>query len=119
MELTLYRKRFSRWGTTGVLWIGDERICNTVEHPKWMLPPGKYELMLKPNHKAGVSCLKFKDYRKTWIVPAAGPYGFKDTCSIGIGKEILTAVLTDGYAMAYDLYDRLRKARGKIWLEIV
>ena len=40
MNIIIYRRRFTRWGVDGTLVIKGVKVCNTVEHPKHLLPPG-------------------------------------------------------------------------------
>ena len=48
MEIVLIRGDKRPWGIDGHLYINRKRICDTVEHPRFHLPQGTYEII---NHK--------------------------------------------------------------------
>jgi Family of unknown function (DUF5675) len=59
MELTLIRKYFPK-GTNGVLWLGERKVCATIELP-WKknqrriscIPEGRYELRMRYTPRFG------------------------------------------------------------------
>ncbi len=55
MEIIIVRQAHKPWGIDGHLYINRMRICSTVEHPKWHLPAGEYQIT---NDQSKMSNLK-------------------------------------------------------------
>lgn len=45
MEIEIRRYRKRPWGIDGELLIGGKKVCDTVEHPGYAKPAGKYIIM--------------------------------------------------------------------------
>ena len=51
MKITITRAECSKYGQDGVLYINNNPVCDTCEHPERKLPAGEYDLKLASNRK--------------------------------------------------------------------
>ena len=104
MEILLVRNNSAKWGIDGHLYINRQRVCDTVEHPRFHLPQGTYEII---NHK-------FEIINGESSIPSPFRHGDGALSSIHgeiiVGKHLLPGVVTDSQATYDRLYERLKKA---------
>lgn len=110
---------FTRWGVTGELWKGKTKVCDTVEDPKVLLAPGRYEMVMRYNKKYDTHCLTIKDHPRTALIPRNGPFGLRGNCSVCIGTKQTTGIVIHAYDAAKDVQKAVRGNKGRIWLEVV
>lgn len=93
MEIRIIRIAHNHWGIDGHLYINRKRICDTVEHPKFHKPQGRYRIDLTSNpfrHGDG----PMNSFRGEIIV----------------GTYVLPGVVTISKSTYDRLYERLKKA---------
>lgn len=110
---------FSRWGVCGELWKDKVKLCDTVEAPDVMLAPGKYEMEMRWKKKYKVHCLTMKGHALTALIPRNGPFGLRGSCSVCIGKSLMTGVLGNVSDAVTNVSDAVLGNNGKIWLEVI
>ena len=92
MEILLVRHTSTRWGIDGHLYINRKRVCDTVEHQRFHLPAGVYEVTLSFPFRHGDGAL-------------ASRHG-----EIIVGKTALPGLVTQSQATYDRLYERIKKA---------
>ena len=104
MEIVLIRGDKRPWGIDGHLYINRKRICDTVEHPRFHLPQGTYEII---NHK-------FEIINGESSIPSPFRHGDGALAStlgeIIVGQSSIPGLVTQSQATYDRLYERLKKA---------
>ena len=128
MDIIIYRRRFTRWGVDGTLVIKGVKVCNTVEHPKHLLPPGEYKIAFTPiamkKNKGDKTDAKhvrimpviLKQSERVrdvtsqhpYLMPGNGPLALKKGCII-LGKAVATGLVIHSREHFDRLYERLKK----------
>ena len=132
MNIIIYRRRFTRWGVDGTLVIKGVKVCNTVEHPKHLLPPGEYKIAFTPiamkkkkgdktdaKHVRIMPVILKKSERvrdvtsqHPYLMPGNGPLALKKGCII-LGKAVASGLVIHSMEYFDRLYERVRKVSQK------
>ena len=104
MEIIIVRQEHKPWGIDGHLYINRQRVCDTVEHPRFHLPAGEYQMT---NDQSQMT-------NGEWTIPSPfrhgdGALGLKNR-EIIVGKYLLPGVVTQSQPIYDRLYERLKKA---------
>ena len=113
MEMKLIRHRFTPWGVDGYIEINQKHVCDTVEHPQFLLPLGEYEVyFLKEDKHLSKPLIKGNSERTRKrhprFMPGNGPFWTKDG-SIVVGEHAIAGVLIHSEKCFLRLSDRLKK----------
>jgi len=104
MEIVIVRQEHKPWGIDGHLYINRQRVCDTVEHPRFHLPAGEYQIT---NDKCQMT-------NGEWNIPSPFRHGDGALSSthgeIIVGKFALPGLVTQSAATYQRLYERLKKA---------
>ena len=117
MEIKLIRHRFTPWGVDGYIEINQENVCDTVEHPQFLLPSGVYEVFFRKDDRHKSRPLIKSDSKLTrkhqpCLMPGNGPFGTKDG-SIVVGEHAIAGVLFHSEKYFIRLFDRLKKCNKR------
>ena len=107
MKMTIIRAECSKYGQDGVLYINNNPVCDTCEHPKRKLPAGEYDLKLALNRKLRRSVPTLSN--GSIITMGNGPFLLNN--DIIVGKRLLRGVLCQTSEANKKLVDRLYKAQ--------
>lgn len=107
MKITIIRAECSKYGQDGVLYINNNPVCDTCEHPKRKLPAGEYDLKLALNRKLRRSVPTLSN--GSIITMGNGPFLLNN--DIIVGKRLLRGVLCQTSEANKKLVDRLYKAQ--------
>ena len=108
MKITIIRAECSKYGQDGVLYINNNPVCDTCEHPERKLPAGEYDLKLALNRKLRRSVPTLSNGRI--ITMGNGPFLLNN--DIIVGKRVLRGVLLQTSEVFNKLIDRLDKAQN-------
>ena len=104
MEIIIVRQEHKPWGIDGHLYINRQRVCDTVEHPRFHLPQGTYEIINN----------KFEIIHGECTIPSPFRHGDGALSSIHgeiiVGKLALPGLVTQSAETYQRLYERLKKA---------
>ena len=108
MKITIIRAECSKYGQDGVLYINNNSVCDTCEHPKRKLPAGEYCLEMVMNRKLQ----RFVPTLSTGNIITVGNGPFLLNNDIIVGKRLLRGVLLQTSEVFNKLIDRLDKAQN-------
>lgn len=115
IEMKLIRRRSTPYGTDGELYMNNERVCHTTEHPKHRLPVGTYTVTLKKckpyGRKVLVAC---NEEHCACMAYGNGLCGINDR-RIYVGRYQTSGLVVNGYDTFKQLYNRINigMRRGK------
>ena len=117
MKMTIIRAECSKYGQDGVLYINNNPVCDTCEHPERKLPAGEYDLKLALNRKLRRSVPTLSNGSISTM--GNGPFLLNN--DIIVGKRVLRGVLLQTSEVFNKLIDRLDKAQnaGKTFTLII
>ena len=107
MKITIIRAECSKYGQDGVLYINNNPVCDTCEHPERKLPAGEYCLEMVMNKKLQ----RFVPTLSTGNIITVGNGPFLLNNDIIVGKRLLRGVLCQTSEANKKLVDRLYKAQ--------
>ena len=107
MKITIIRAECSKYGQDGVLYINNNPVCDTCEHPERKLPAGEYCLEMVMNKKLQ----RFVPTLSTGNIITVGNGPFLLNNDIIVGKRVLRGVLLQTSEVFNKLIDRLDKAQ--------
>ena len=107
MKITIIRAECSKYGQDGVLYINNNPVCDTCEHPERKLPAGEYDLKLALNRKLRRSVPTLSN--GSIITMGNGPFLLNN--DIIVGKRLVRGVLCQTSEANKKLVDRLYKAQ--------
>ena len=108
MKITIIRAECSKYGQDGVLYINNNPVCDTCEHPERKLPAGEYCLEMVMNRKLQ----RFVPTLSTGNIITVGNGSFLLNNDIIVGKRLLRGVLCQTSEVNKKLVDRLYKAHN-------
>ena len=108
MKITIIRAECSKYGQDGVLYINNNPVCDTCEHPEHKLPVGEYCLEMVMNRKLK----RFVPTLSTGNIITMGNGPFLLNNDIIVGKRLLRGVLLQTSEVFNKLIDRLDKAQN-------
>ena len=108
MNITIIRAECSKYGQDGVLYINNNPVCDTCEHPERKLPAGEYCLEMVMNKKLQ----RFVPTLSTGNIITMGNGPFLLNNDIIVGKRVLRGVLLQTSEVFNKLIDRLDKAQN-------
>ena len=108
MKITIIRAECSKYGQDGVLYINNNPVCDTCEHPERKLPAGEYCLEMVINKKLK----RFVPTLSTGNIITVGNGPFLLNNDIIVGKRLLQGVLCQTSEVNKKLVDRLYKAHN-------
>jgi len=104
MEIIIVRQERKKWGIDGHLYINRKHVCDTVEHPRFHLPAGEYQIT---NDKCQMT-------NEEWNIPSPFRHGDGALASLHseiiVGKLALPGLVTQSAETYQRLYERLKKA---------
>lgn len=106
MKITIIRAECSKYGQDGVLYINNNPVCDTCEHPEHKLPVGEYCLEMVMNRKLK----RFVPTLSTENIITVGNGPFLLNNDIIVGKRLLRGVLYQTSEANKKMVDRLYKA---------
>ena len=106
MKITITRAECSKYGQDGVLYINNNPVCDTCEHPERKLPAGEYDLKLASNRKLQ----RLVPTLSTGNIITMGNGPFLLNNDIIVGKRLLRGVLYQTSEANKKMVDRLYKA---------
>ena len=109
MKMTIIRAECSKYGQDGVLYINNNPVCDTCEHPERKLPAGEYDLKLALNRKLRRSVPTLSN--GSIITMGNGPFLLNN--DIIVGKRVLRGVLLQTSEVFDKLTARLYKAKNR------
>ena len=119
MNITITRRRYSKYGVDGTLSINGQRVCDTCEHPNKYLTPGTYRVLIERNKelRRKVPYLRPLEPSGThlkapFIRIGNGPFKLLDG-SIIVGESPLAGLLIHSSDHFNRLIDRLDKAQNR------
>ena len=112
MTIEIIRHNYSKYGVEGILVINKRKVCDTLEHPQNLLPPGRYPVELERNEQLELTLPTLPNGAS--IRPGNGPFNLKDG-SIIVGDRYMLGVLHKTARVFEKLYMRIKRsmARGK------
>ena len=108
MKMTIIRAECSKYGQDGVLYINNNPVCDTCEHPERKLPAGEYCLEMVMNRKLQ----RLVPTLSTGNIITMGNGPFLLNNDIIVGKRVLRGVLLQTSEVFNKLIDRLDKAQN-------
>ena len=122
MNITIFRRRFTKWGWDGSLFINGIFFCGTLENCWSRLAQGTYKIALLPVYNQGkgsysimpvilkeTSRIPKSVIRKPVIMPGNGPYTLKYG-SIIIGKSQITGLVAHSEQCYMDFRKKIDEA---------
>ena len=95
--MNIYIKRYhhSRWGVDGECFIGDQKVCDSIEHPSAYLPTGEYPIT--------------KDNYRNYFVRGNGPMK-NINGEICLGRHVLQGFVLETAEEYWKLIKRINRA---------
>ena len=109
MKITIIRAECSKYGQDGVLYINNNPVCDTCEHPERKLPAGEYCLEMVMNRKLQ----RLVPTLSTGNIITVGNGPFLLNNDIIVGKRVLRGVLLQTSEVFDKLTARLYKAKNR------
>ncbi|GEM_PF-1531312 len=109
MKMTIIRAECSKYGQDGVLYINNNPVCDTCEHPERKLPAGEYCLEMVMNRKLQ----RLVPTLSTGNIITMGNGPFLLNNDIIVGKRVLRGVSLQTSEVFDKLTARLYKAKNR------
>lgn len=110
MQIEIKRKRTTRYGTDGHLYIDGTYVCDTAENPINHLPAGDYEVQLQYDATLGRKVpLLISDYHVAIIAYGNGLCNARD-CRIHVGEHRVSGLVIHSHDTFHNLYDRINNS---------
>lgn len=109
MKITIIRAECSKYGQDGVLYINNNPVCDTCEHPERKLPAGEYCLEMVMNRKLQ----RLVPTLSTGNIITMGNGPFLLNNDIIVGKRLQRGVLYQTSEVFDKLTARLYKAKSR------